>query len=227
MTARGRDWTGVRELLEEWLSRRKGRSPGQLAELNAEFAQKLRAAFPLEEEDIRHFHRAGLLLFATFEFALRCILNRTDLSDGDKAEALNDAEDFCAGFGVTRDAPDGLVSSKIAFDLAAAALFLGLQAGLGPDEVKRLHQQLRHAHGSRGGTTSGKRRGGENRKWVPHARELAERICSKHPSWSDGKIAGEITLSWKLEPADCPGYRTLEGFVSDQRTRGKLPQRTR
>jgi hypothetical protein len=104
---------------------------------------------------------------------------------------------------------------------AAAALALGFyHAGNG--EVVR---GLRSQQGREGGEKSGAVRKA-NRRWKPHAKELALEACKRDPSLANGKVASEVEGRWKLAEAVCPTHRALEGFVSELRKSGELTQRS-
>lgn len=79
--------------------------------------------------------------------------------------------------------------------------------------------------GRAGGKKSGQsRRAG--RKWVEHARALAEVACSRNTSASHARIAAAISDTWKLADVNCPGHETLSAFVSELRADGQLPERS-
>jgi hypothetical protein len=61
----------------------------------------------------------------------------------------------------------------------------------------------------------------ESRPWHDHAMALALTIVAKDATLSDGAVALEIILRWKLELKH-PGPRTLETFVANARKAGKL-----
>jgi hypothetical protein len=78
--------------------------------------------------------------------------------------------------------------------------------------------------GRAGGIESGVKRR-EDRKWVPHATELAEAACERDPAAPHARIANMIMDDW-TSPVRCPGHRTLSAFVSKKRKCNELPQRS-
>jgi hypothetical protein len=169
--------------------------------------------------------RSGFALWLLFQNALRSALARSDLSDGDKAEASSDAAEFSALFELFSERPRVNCERTAVFQFASKALLAGLQAGLAPAEVRKLREGLPAELGRSGGKRSGAARKA-NRRWVPHATQLAVEACSRDPNISNEKIADAISDWWKLNDPNCPGRRTLSDFISDLRARGTLPQRS-
>jgi hypothetical protein len=109
-----------------------------------------------------------------------------------------------------------------------AALFLGSTSspGFSKEDIERFNKHARSEMARALGKRSGEARR-ENRPWAPHAEELAGAACAADPTRSNEKIADYILSSWKLAAVESPGHRTLTRFVSEIRTDGRLPPRTR
>jgi hypothetical protein len=154
-----------------------------------------------------------------FHLALKAALDRKDLDDNAKDEVRAGAEEFLALFEIFREAPELSRLRGAIFEFAGIALLTGLQAGRSPVEVDRHHSKL-----SQGGKNSAAGRE-ERWPWKPRAEALAKEAYERDPSLSDGKVASEIQVNWKLADPACPAHRSLEKLVSDMRKSGALPQR--
>lgn len=96
------------------------------------------------------------------------------------------------------------------------------------DEETRVSQHPRHyseaqkMNGAAGGKKSGEARK-RNRKWTPHARELAIGITEPEKRKNKATLAREIFDRWKLVKPSAPNTRTLEDFVDELIEEKALP----
>jgi hypothetical protein len=87
------------------------------------------------------------------------------------------------------------------------------------DLQKRMAQAAR---GAGGGKISGKSRLA-NRKWVPHAEELALEYVAKHPEASQAKIVDEIFL--RLPDVKLPGFEMMKKYIAQMQKEKRLQRR--
>jgi hypothetical protein len=99
-------------------------------DLTRTLARELRETQPETAKMIAGLNRDGRLLASVFQSALNSTLGRTDLSDDQKREALDNAGDFIADLLTTREAPHGFVPADGAMEFALSALFAGMYSGL-------------------------------------------------------------------------------------------------
>jgi len=168
----------------------------------------------------------GDYLELMFRASLDKVLGRADIKENIKAKVRADADRFWALLERLQETPPALLPCEAIIEFAGIALLTGLQVGLSPDEIDALRRRDRSDFSRGGGKESGKSRR-ELRPWPAHAQKLAKAAYAANNDASDGAIASYIENSWASPTAKCPGYRTLETFVSDLRKSADLPQRAR
>jgi hypothetical protein len=89
----------------------------------------------------------------------------------------------------------------------------------GEEELFRSRQK-QHQQSARGQLSGKARRA--NRKWVPHAEELAKQIRREDPKVTPPRIAAEINVRWKLADHHPPGQETLVGHIREMIKTGTL-----
>ena len=137
---------------------------------------ELRETHPDTIQKIAQWGRDGLFLYQAVESALHSALSRTDLSEDEKREALEDLVDCAAAIATIRDAPHGLVSAGIAMDVARSALFLGLRAGLSAHDIERLRREVIRSRQRASASGRVKQRQQRSLEWKLHAKAIAQRV---------------------------------------------------
>jgi hypothetical protein len=199
--------------------------------LHPDFIRAIHKKRPGLAEETWRALRNGDGLNVTLRHSMKRVLDRHDLSVGRKTNAREDAD--AAMWLIDELRREDLEPKEMrghGYELATRTLFIGLRAGLSPEELEKieLHAEIGRkvvSGGKRGGTKSGKTRSRENKPWAAHATELAQVIYAELPGASDEDIAVEIKTRWKLEEVYPPTVRTLATFVLELREGGKLPKR--
>jgi hypothetical protein len=97
-------------------------------------------------------------------------------------------------------------------------------------ELKPLARSARRV---KAGATSGGSKSGVVRRqkrvasWEPIAKEMAKLIRAQNPTFSQDKVADEISARWQARTCDPPGHPTLKGLISTMEQAGELPKRRR
>ena len=199
-------------------------SAGEAEPIVQAFAAKADELHPEWRETVERAERDGVILRALFIRALKEARARPHLTERDQLE-INELEaEFVMHsriFSIT--APISL-AAQYGIRLASVVQKMEMIARLGLEEAEKRKRRAMSEGGREGGKNSGKARK-ENRPWVPHATELAQDFCAKHPDASNAQVAVEIVNGWRLETPLPPTVRTLEKFVSDLREAGTLPKR--
>ena len=153
------------------------------------------------------------------------ILRRTDLSDDEKREALEDAVDCAAGIETIRAAPRGLVSAGIAMEVAWSALFLGLRAGLSPDDIERLRREATRSWQSEAGSGRGKQRRRQRIGLKLLTKEIAKRVRAEDSKASQEHVADAVLERCEADGGKPPGRRTVVRYIAELETKGEIPPR--
>ena len=191
-----------------------------------ELLRQLGRDSPALKDKIRSWRQRGWLLWRAVEGALSAAVERNDISEDEKTEARQEAHKVSAAIEVISEHPSGLVSRQLAFDLATNSIFVGLRAGLTPEQLEKFRQQWFSAQQRARGKRSGENRRSE-RPWPPHAKERAHHFRTKHKSWSRPRIANAILSEWQSTSQIAnPSYDQLLDYVKELELSGELPLRT-
>jgi hypothetical protein len=164
--------------------------------------------------------RNGAFLWAAVESSVRSAQARTDLSDSDKLNVLDDAVTFGAALKTLASNP---VTRDIAMELASSALFVGLQAGLKPDEIERLRTDAFRSRQSELGKRAAKTNKA-NRTMLPAVIDIAKSYCRSKRYKSVNKLA-EYVIGVLLQTSKpCPSLRTTVKYINEAIESGEIPK---
>jgi hypothetical protein len=199
-------------------------SAGEAEPIVQAFAAKADELHPEWRETVECAERDGVILRALFIRALKEARARPDLTERDQLEIMELEAEFVMPFEIFSVTAPLSPAAGAAIRLASVVQKMEMIARLSLEETEKRKRRAMSERGREGGKNSGKARK-ENRPWVPHATELAQDFCAKHPDASNEQVAVEIVNGWRLETPLPPTVRTLEKFVSELREAGTLPKR--
>ena len=177
--------------------------------LHPDFIQAIRKKQPGLVEETWRALRSGDSLKATLRHSMKRVLDRHDLSVGRKTNAREDADAAMWVFDeLQRQDLEPKEMRGHAYELATRTLFIGLRAGLRPEEVEALYARFMSDRQRELGKTPKKE--GPRRA---HAKELAGEIVKENPGFSYAEIVEEIPNRWRLENVDCFSPRWLAELV--------------
>jgi hypothetical protein len=187
----------------------------------------------IETADVRHpgwrgtFQRAerdGVILRALFIHSLKEARARKDLTEREQLEIMELEAEFLMHSEIFSLTAPVSVAAQGGIRLASVVQRMEMIARLGLEEAEKRKRRAMSEGGKKGGEKGGKTRR-DNRRWVPHATELAQAIFTELTESSDEKVALEIRDRWKLEQPPAPSVRTLLRFFDELREAGTLPKR--
>jgi len=128
---------------------------------------------------------------------------------------------------------DALVcNASIARHIADEAVYLGYLWAKAEAEIK-LKPLVKSALRAKAGAASGGSKSGAVRRqkraasWEPIARQMAKDIRAQNPTFSQDKVAEEISSGWQARNCDPPGHPTLKSLISRMEQARELPKRRR
>jgi hypothetical protein len=151
---------------------------------------------PALKDKIRSWKQKGWLLWGAFEGVLSSALERNDISEDEKTEAVEEGYEVIAAIKTFSQAESGLVPRQMAFDLAMNALFAGLRAGFTPEEIRKLKAHWKFEDRREIGRKSEPRRKAKSQEWRARASDLAKAIWAKNNTLSQEDLADKIIHNW-------------------------------
>jgi hypothetical protein len=216
------------EDVRDWLQRIFASPFAEREALYKQFAGEMWKSNPALGKQIASWARNGVFLFEAYYQALKSVLERSDLTEDEKAEALRDFSDFCAFIEMSVQDHSGLVSLDLAFDFAMNALFAGLRARLSAAEVEKLKADFL-TDWQRSAAKEAVKKRIENMRWVPHATEIAKQSRIKNPLPTQDDVAEKIISRFQSDPElskiFLPGRRQLADHVSKLEGKGEILRR--
>jgi hypothetical protein len=177
--------------------------------LHPDFIQAIRKKHPGLVEETWRALRSGDSLKATLRHSMKRVLDRHDLSVDRKTNAREDADAAMWVFDeLQRQDLEPKEMRGHAYELATRTLFIGLRAGLRPEEVEVLHARFMSDRQRELGQTPKK-----ERPRRAHAKELAGEIVKENPGFSYAEIVEAIPNRWRLENVPCLTPRWLTELV--------------
>jgi hypothetical protein len=187
------------------------------------FIRAIREKYPGLEEETWRALRNDESLKATLHYSMKRLLDRHDLSAGRKINAREDAD--AAMWLIDELLRADLEPKEMighAYELAARFLFIGLRAGLSPEEVDALQARRMSDRQRKLGKTPKK-----PKPWRAYAGMLLALIPEKDRALPIDRVGGKLWDLWAAEvPAQWtgakpsrPSFRSLTSFVSNLRAR--------
>ena len=195
-----------------------------------ELLRQLRRDRPELKDKFRSLRQQSWVLWGAVEHALVSALSRADLTADEKSEAHSDAW-HCAAAIKVADTPDphgllsGLLPSRIAIDFAFSALFLGLRAGLGPEEIEKIRASWKSDMGRSAALKSAEAR--KKKPWQTYVRKENARLKSANPTLTKrSRRADKIMASegWAKGNFKKVGRERLEQFLMELDREGQIPK---
>jgi hypothetical protein len=183
--------------------------------------QKLRDAYPRAVEAIETTVRDGSFLLAMFKHSLKSALVRRDLDERRRANTIEDARDFYRAYSEISTASNGLCTRESAVDLATNALFVGLTAGLDPDEIEKLREQFMSERQRQVAEKGVEAR--RNKEWRKFAKDEALRLHSINPLLTLTDITEKIIKAWEPLKFEKVKQQQLFRYLSRLLDKGELP----
>ena len=172
----------------------------------------------LETADTRFFN--GDYLKDMIDQCMQRVLARPDLSPDRKTNAMEDAAVLRKLFDLAKQWPVPKLAAHT-FEMTLRGMFIGMRAGLSPEEVEGLYARFMSDRQRKlGKTPKGEKPG------VAHAKELACEIAKENSQLSSAEIAEEIPNRWRLKGVACPKPEWLVRLVRKWRRNGAIPPQT-
>ena len=194
--------------------------------LHPDFIRAIGKKHPGLAEETWRALRSGDSLKATLRHSMKRVLDRHDPASAERRTRGKTRMQPCGFDELQRQDLEPKEMRGHAYELATRILFIGLRAGLRPEEVAALYARFMSDRQRKLGETPKK-----EKPWRRYARMLALKIPEKDRTLSNSKLAGMLWDIWtKEKPAEWtevkparPSIDTLAGFVGKLRTDGTFP----
>jgi hypothetical protein len=196
--------------------------------LHPDFIQAIRKKHPGLVEETWRALRNGDSLKATLRHSMERVLDRHDLSVARKTNAREDADAAMWVFDeLQRQDLEPREMRGHAYELATRTLFIGLRAGLSPEEVEGLRARFMSDRQRTLGNTPKK-----EKPWMRYARMLARKIPEKDRTLWNSTLASKLWDMWteakpaewtETKPPRPKSWDTIVNFVGKLRGDGTLP----
>jgi hypothetical protein len=171
----------------------------------------------LETADTRFFN--GDYLKDMIDQCMQRVLARPDLSPDRKTNAMEDAAVLRKLFDLAKQWPVPKLAAHT-FEMTLRGMFIGMRAGLSPEEVEGLYARFMSDRQRNLGETPK-----SDKPAVAHAKELARELAEEeNRTFSSATIASKIRERWRLKDIACPKDSWLVRLVRRWRRDGDVPR---
>ena len=150
---------------------------------------------------------------------------RDDLTDGEKSEIVRDDLGTVVATLAMLWRGTNSVPGDVAIEFAWSTFWIGLRAGLTPEEIERLRVEWFRSRQRASAVGRVKQRREASLGWKVHAKEIIKRVRDKNPEASQEKVAEKVLETWHAADVDPPGFRTLVSYVAELEREREIPQR--